>query len=99
MSWALCVLCQPLLLAGMRVQSLYAQSNQRLRLVVDPYPLGLPTTRCTSTTCVRCYMLPRAALVTYRTDGSADVSPVWYRCTDSAFRVVVAADDRVPVPG
>lgn len=34
-----------------------------------------------------------AALVTYRADGSADVSPVWYRCTDSAFEVVVAADD------
>jgi len=34
-----------------------------------------------------------AALVTYRADGSADVSPVWFRCTDSAFEVVVAADD------
>jgi hypothetical protein len=34
-----------------------------------------------------------AALVTYRSDGSADVSPVWYRCTDSAFEVIVAADD------
>jgi hypothetical protein len=34
-----------------------------------------------------------AALVTYRADGSADVSPVWYRCTDSAFEVVVAVDD------
>ena len=34
-----------------------------------------------------------AALLTYRGDGSADVSPVWYRCTDSAFEVVVAADD------
>lgn len=34
-----------------------------------------------------------AALVTYRRDGSADVSPVWFRCTDSAFEVVVAADD------
>src|SRR5687768_3612289 len=35
-----------------------------------------------------------AALVTYRADGSADVSPVWYRCTDSAFEVVIAADDQ-----
>ena len=34
-----------------------------------------------------------AALVTYRADGSADVSPVWYRCTDPAFEVVIAADD------
>jgi Pyridoxamine 5'-phosphate oxidase len=34
-----------------------------------------------------------AALVTYRADGSADVSPVWYRCTDTAFEVVVAAGD------
>jgi hypothetical protein len=34
-----------------------------------------------------------AVLVTYRGDGSADVSPVWYRCTDSAVEVVVAADD------
>ena len=34
-----------------------------------------------------------AALVTYGADGSADVSPVWFRCTDSAFEVVVAADD------
>ena len=34
-----------------------------------------------------------AALVTYRADGSADVSPVWYRCTDSAFEIVVAAGD------
>jgi hypothetical protein len=34
-----------------------------------------------------------AALVTYRADGSADVSPVWYRYTESAFEVVVAADD------
>ena len=34
-----------------------------------------------------------AALVTYGADGSADVSPVWFRCTDSALEVVVAADD------
>lgn len=34
-----------------------------------------------------------AALATYGADGSADVSPVWYRCTDSAFEVVIAADD------
>ena len=34
-----------------------------------------------------------AALVTYGADGSADVSPVWFRCTDSAFEVVVAAGD------
>ena len=34
-----------------------------------------------------------AALVTYGADGSADVSPVWFRCTDSASEVVVAADD------
>jgi hypothetical protein len=34
-----------------------------------------------------------AALVTYRADGSADVSPVWYGCTDSAFEIVVAAGD------
>jgi Pyridoxamine 5'-phosphate oxidase len=34
-----------------------------------------------------------AALVTFGADGSADVSPVWFRCTDSAFEVVVAADD------
>lgn len=34
-----------------------------------------------------------AAFVTYRGDGSADASPVWFHCTDSAFEVVVAADD------
>jgi hypothetical protein len=34
-----------------------------------------------------------AALVTYRPDGSADVSPVWFRATDSALEVVIAADD------
>ena len=34
-----------------------------------------------------------AALVTYGAYGSADVSPVWYRCTDAAFEIVIAADD------
>lgn len=32
-------------------------------------------------------------MVTYRPDRSADVSPVWFRCTDRAFEVVVAEDD------
>jgi len=31
-----------------------------------------------------------AVLMTYRPDGSADVSPVWFRYTGEAFEVVVA---------
>jgi PPOX class probable F420-dependent enzyme len=34
-----------------------------------------------------------AALTTYRRDGSALTSPVWYRWTGEAFEVVIAADD------
>ena len=34
-----------------------------------------------------------AVLVTYRRDGSADVSPVWFRFTGEAFEVVVAKSD------
>ncbi|MEP6477329.1 MAG: pyridoxamine 5'-phosphate oxidase family protein [Actinomycetota bacterium] len=34
-----------------------------------------------------------AVLMTYRTDGSAAVSPVWFRSTDEAFEVVVAKGD------
>ena len=34
-----------------------------------------------------------AVLVTYRRDGSADVSPVWFRFTGAAFEVVVAKGD------
>jgi PPOX class probable F420-dependent enzyme len=34
-----------------------------------------------------------AALLTYRPDGTADVSPVWFRCTEVAFEVTVATDD------
>lgn len=34
-----------------------------------------------------------AALMTYRPDGSADVSPVWFRCTEEAFEVVIAEGD------
>ena len=34
-----------------------------------------------------------AALITYRRDGSADVSPVWFRYTGEAFEVVVAKSD------
>ncbi len=34
-----------------------------------------------------------AALVTYRPDGSADVSPVWFRHVDDAFEVVIAEGD------
>jgi glucuronate isomerase len=30
-----------------------------------------------------------AVLMTYRPDGSADVSPVWFRYTGEAFEVVV----------
>ena len=32
-------------------------------------------------------------LTTYRKDGSALVSPVWFHCADDAFEVVVAEDD------
>jgi len=34
-----------------------------------------------------------AVLTTYRKDGSANVSPVWFRFADGAFEVVVAKDD------
>ena len=34
-----------------------------------------------------------AVLLTYRAEGSADVSPVWFRYTDEAFEVVVAKTD------
>ena len=34
-----------------------------------------------------------AVLTTYRTDGSALVSPVWYRWADGAFEVVIAEGD------
>ena len=34
-----------------------------------------------------------AVLLTYTREGSADVSPVWFRYTDEAFEVVVAKTD------
>jgi len=34
-----------------------------------------------------------AVLTTYRKDGSALVSPVWFRWNDDAFEVVIAEDD------
>jgi PPOX class probable F420-dependent enzyme len=34
-----------------------------------------------------------AVLTTYRKDGSAQTSPVWFRCTRLAFEVVIAGDD------
>ena len=34
-----------------------------------------------------------AVLTTYRKDGSAAVSPVWFRWNDDAFEVVIARDD------
>ena len=34
-----------------------------------------------------------AVLTTYRKDGSANVSPVWFRFTDGAFEVVIAQGD------
>jgi PPOX class probable F420-dependent enzyme len=34
-----------------------------------------------------------AVLTTYREDGSALVSPVWFRWNDPAFEVVIAEDD------
>jgi PPOX class probable F420-dependent enzyme len=34
-----------------------------------------------------------AVLMTYRPDGSADVSPVWFRYTGEGFEVVVAKGD------
>ena len=41
-----------------------------------------------------------AALITYRRDGSADVSPVWFRYTGEAFEVVVAKSDiKTATPG
>ena len=35
-----------------------------------------------------------AVLLTYRADGSADVSPVWFRVTGEAFELVVAKSDK-----
>ena len=35
-----------------------------------------------------------AVLLTYRADGSADVSPVWFRVTGEVFEVVVAKSDK-----
>ena len=35
-----------------------------------------------------------AVLLTYRTDGSADMSPVWFRVIGGSFEVVVARSDR-----
>jgi PPOX class probable F420-dependent enzyme len=34
-----------------------------------------------------------AVLMTYRPDGSADISPVWFRYTGETFEVVVAKSD------
>ncbi len=34
-----------------------------------------------------------AVLTTYRKDGSANVSPVWFRWVEGAFEVVIAAGD------
>jgi hypothetical protein len=34
-----------------------------------------------------------AAMVTYRHDGSADVSPVWFRFIRTAFEIVIAEGD------
>jgi PPOX class probable F420-dependent enzyme len=34
-----------------------------------------------------------AVLTTYRKDGSANVSPVWFRFADGAFEVVIAGGD------
>ena len=34
-----------------------------------------------------------AVLTTYRKDGSALATPVWFRCLDGAFEVVIAEDD------
>ena len=34
-----------------------------------------------------------AVLITYSREGSADVSPVWFRYTDEAFEVVIAKTD------
>jgi PPOX class probable F420-dependent enzyme len=34
-----------------------------------------------------------AVLTTYRRDGSANVSPVWFRFADGAFEVVIAEGD------
>jgi PPOX class probable F420-dependent enzyme len=34
-----------------------------------------------------------AVLTTYRKDGSANVSPVWFRWVDEAFEVVIAEGD------
>ena len=35
-----------------------------------------------------------AVLLTYRADGSADMSPVWFRVEGEAFEVVVAKSDK-----
>lgn len=35
-----------------------------------------------------------AALVVYRQDGSAHLSPVWFRWTGEVFEVVIAEGDR-----
>ena len=35
-----------------------------------------------------------AVLLTYRADGSADMSPVWFRVTGEVFEVVVAKSDK-----
>jgi PPOX class probable F420-dependent enzyme len=35
-----------------------------------------------------------AVLLTYRADGPADMSPVWFRVADEAFEVVVAKSDK-----
>ncbi len=34
-----------------------------------------------------------AVLTTYRKDGSANVSPVWFQCNDGTFEVVIAEGD------
>jgi PPOX class probable F420-dependent enzyme len=34
-----------------------------------------------------------AVLTTYRKDGSANVSPVWFRWAEGAFEIVIAEDD------
>jgi PPOX class probable F420-dependent enzyme len=35
-----------------------------------------------------------AVLLTYRADGSADMSPVWFRVIEGSFEMVVAKSDR-----
>jgi PPOX class probable F420-dependent enzyme len=34
-----------------------------------------------------------AVLITYRKDGSANISPVWFRWADRAFEIVIAEGD------